>query len=97
MEVICSAISEAKKKILLKIYHISSEKIIDLLVKQSANIPVCVHYQESPDLESLARGSQIMLDKREGDALLHKKTSHSVQHPPTLAKNSKKSLTGSYL
>ncbi|KZN26801.1 phospholipase D family protein [Chlamydia pecorum] len=74
MEVICSAISEAKKKILLKIYHISSEKIIDLLVKQSANIPVCVHYQESPDLESLARGSQIMLDKREGDALLHKKT-----------------------
>lgn len=44
MEVICSAISEAKKKILLKIYHISSEKIIDLLVKQSANIPVCVHY-----------------------------------------------------
>ena len=71
---ICQAISNAKKKILLKIYHINSEKIIEALVRKSMQIPICIHYQESPELESQAKGSKIALDKRCGDALLHKKT-----------------------
>lgn len=74
MGMICSAIEEARKKILLKIYHINSEKIIETLVRKSMQIPICVHYQESPELESQAKGSKIALDKRCGDALLHKKT-----------------------
>ena len=74
LKMICDAIRHADTKILLKIFHISSETIIQSLVDQGQYIPVCVHYQISPNLESMAAGSGIALDKRTSGAILHKKT-----------------------
>ncbi|AGW39888.1 phospholipase D-like domain-containing protein [Chlamydia pecorum] len=74
IEMICSAIEDARKQIFLKIYHIASEKIILSLVKQARNVPTHVQYQESPNIEALSAGSSIVLEKRHASAILHKKT-----------------------
>lgn len=74
IEMICSAIEGARQKVLLKIYHITSEKIIASLVKQSQRVPVHVHYQKSFNIEGLTAGSNVTLDHRKCSAILHKKT-----------------------
>lgn len=74
IEMLCSAIESARQKILLKIYHITSEKIIASLVKQSQYVPVHVHYQKSFNIEDLTVGSNVTLDHRKCSAILHKKT-----------------------
>ncbi len=74
MEMICGAIEGARQKVLLKMYHITAERIISSLVKQSHKVPVQVHYQRSYNIEKLSAGSKVTLDHRKCNAILHKKT-----------------------
>lgn len=74
INMICSAIEGARSQVVLKIYHITSERIISSLVKQSHKVPVSIHYQDSFNLAALTAGSSIVLDKRASGAILHKKT-----------------------
>lgn len=74
MSMICSAIESARSRIVLKIYHITSERIITSLVKQSRKVSVSIHYQDSFNLAALTAGSSIVLDKRASGSILHKKT-----------------------
>lgn len=71
---ICSAIEGARSRVVLKIYHITSERIITSLVKQSRKVSVSIHYQDSFNLAALTAGSSIVLDKRASGSILHKKT-----------------------
>ena len=55
-------------------YTISSPEIIQALIKASRHTPVRVHYQESPNIEDLCKGSSVELLSSEATSLFHKKT-----------------------
>lgn len=71
---ICKAILSAKRLVRMKMYTISSPEIIQALIKASRHTPVRVHYQESPNIEDLCKGSSVELLSSEATSLFHKKT-----------------------
>ncbi|MDD6310065.1 MAG: phospholipase D-like domain-containing protein [Chlamydia suis] len=71
---ICKAILSAKKLVCMKMYKISSPEIIQALIKASRHTPVRVHYQESPNIKDLCKGSSVDLISSETTSLFHKKT-----------------------
>ncbi|WP_180375815.1 phospholipase D-like domain-containing protein [Chlamydia suis] len=71
---ICKAILSAKKLVCMKMYTISSPEIIQALIKASRHTPVRVHYQESPNIQDLCKGSSVELLSSGTTSLFHKKT-----------------------
>ncbi|WP_080141107.1 phospholipase D-like domain-containing protein [Chlamydia suis] len=71
---ICKAILSAKRLVRMKMYTISSPEIIQALIKASQHTPVRVHYQESPNIADLCKGSSVELLSSEATSLFHKKT-----------------------
>ncbi|WP_080127048.1 phospholipase D-like domain-containing protein [Chlamydia suis] len=71
---ICKAILSAKRLVRMKMYTISSPEIIQALIKASRHTPVRVHYQESPNIADLCKGSSVELLSSEATSLFHKKT-----------------------
>ena len=71
---ICEAILSAKRLVRMKMYTISSPEIIQALIKASRHTPVRVHYQDSPNIKDLCKGSSVDLISSEATSLFHKKT-----------------------